>query len=311
MILTVTLNPAVDLTLEVDGWVLGEVNRAASVAKVAGGKGINVSRMLRDLGEVTTALTILGTDSVHEFQRLAREARCPIIYINIPGEVRTNIHLMDPSKPASLKVNQPGVPVGESHLRHFMLLFQQQLKGARLVCMGGSLPPGCPPDTYAQLAALCAANNVPFLMDAAGEPLRQTLPHKPLIAKPNRRELEDTLNRRISTPREIYEGARELQNLGARCAVVTDGDRPVLGVLDDEAWLAVPPKISPKGATGAGDSLAAGLVSGLQRGYTFPEALRLGVACGTACCLEDEHNLAAMANIDRLLGKVHLKPWKG
>ncbi len=311
MIVTVTLNPALDLTLEVDGWVLGEVNRATKVGKVAGGKGINISRVLRELGEVTTALTILGTDSVAEFRRLAREAGCPIIYINVPGEVRTNIHLVDPGKPASLKVNQPGTPLSESQFHHFMLLYRQQLKGARFVCMGGSLPPGCPTDTYAQLASLCAEQEIPVLIDAGGEALRHALVFKPLIAKPNRRELEDALERRLSSQMEIYNGARELQSLGARCAVVTDGDRPVLGVWDDEAWVAHPPAIHPKGVTGAGDSLAAGLVAGLQRGEPFAEALRLGVACGTACCLEEEHNVASRKNIDRILAQVRVERWTG
>lgn len=304
MIVTVTLNPAVDLTLEVDGWVLGEVNRATSVAKVAGGKGINISRVLRELGEVTTALTILGSDSVEEFRRLARQAGCPMIYINVPGEVRTNIHLVDPGKPASLKVNQPGAPLSESQFRHFLLLYKQQLKRARFICLGGSLPPGCASHTYADLAALAAGNRIPFLIDATGPALQEALPHKPLIAKPNRKELEDTLGVPIRDERDILQGARKLQDLGARGAIITDGGEPVIAVWDDEAWIATPPQIFPKGVNGAGDSLAAGITAGIQRGLPFPEALRLGVACGAACCLEEEHDLATRENIDKLLPQV-------
>lgn len=307
MITTVTLNPSLDLGLEVPSLREGKVNRAISVRKAVGGKGINMSHVLKELGESTTALTIIGSDTITQFQRLARSAGFPIIYISIPGEVRTNIHLFDPESSAMLKVNQSGDPLNDANFQHFKLLFRKQLQTTRLVAMGGSLPPARGDDSYAELIRLAHDLDRPVLLDTEGAPLLEALKEKPMLVKPNRVELEATLETTFATTRELIEGAREVQNRGARGVVVSDGDRGVIGLWDKEVWMATPPKVEVKGATGAGDAVAAGLLSGINRRRPFSESLRLGVAAGTATCLRPEGQLADADDIRRILPRVRVR----
>lgn len=307
MIISVTLNPAVDLSLDVPDWEEGAVNRAASVEKFVGGKGINISRVLGMLNIPTTALTIVGSDSVNQFQRLARLTKVPIVYISVPGEIRTNIHIADSRTGRILKVNQSGSAVDEIHFNHFKLLFKQHLRKSRYVGIGGSLPPGLDVGAYGELVAIARNADVPVLLDAVGEPLLAALEEKPLIVKPNRHELETTLGAKLKTTADIIEAARELQERGARGVVVSDGGSQVLGLWDREVYTCKPPKITVVGPTGAGDSLAAGILAGLNEGLPFPRALKKGVATSTATCLTPEGQLARIEDVERLEGSVGVK----
>lgn len=313
MILTVTLNPAVDLNLQVPDWAPGEVNRTTAVTSTVGGKGINVSRVLKQLGEVTTALTIIGAESAEKFKRLSQDATLPIIYVSRPGEVRTNIHLTDPGTDRLLKVNQPGPEISPSTLEHFILLYRQQLKRARWVAIGGSLPPGCPPDAYARLVALARAANVPVLIDTEGEPLLLALREKPTIAKPNLKELRRTLNTPCRTPAEIRNSLLQIKNLGAQNVIVSDGSKAVFAIEDNipknesAVWEVTPPTVKVIGTTGAGDSLAGGLLAALNKGENFPKALLFGVACASATCAKPEGQFVNREEADKLLKRTRIQ----
>jgi 1-phosphofructokinase family hexose kinase len=304
MVITVTLNPALDLSMDVPNWGTSDVHRARRVTKTAGGKGINVARVLRELNEPATAVTILGSDSVQEFRRLSREAALPIIYINIPGEVRTNISIIDPASGRILKVNQPGTPVLPTYFDHFLLLYKQQLKTARFVCLGGSLPPGLSSDSWATLAELAVKRDAPVLIDSTGDGLLAAASAGVAIAKPNRRELQETLGRPINTIPEMREGAEELRRLGARRVFISNGGENALAVSDEGTHLIRTPRVAVKGTTGAGDASAAGLVRGLLQGQSFCEAARLAVACGSAACMTPETQLLRRRDVDLLLPKV-------
>lgn len=300
MVITVTLNPALDLSLLVPDWAEGEVNRAVEANKYVGGKGINISRVLHELGEPTTALTVVGGESIVQFQRLARSVGCQIVYINIPGEIRTNIHLTDPVDGRSLKVNQSGPKLDDVHFNHFKLLFRQHLRTARMVGIGGSLPPGRSSDTYRDLIALANEFNVPCLVDTVGPALLAALEEKPLVVKPNRQELEETLGVELASREDVIDAARQLQARGSQYVVVTDGPNPVVGVYGKEAWVATPPKVETAGTTGAGDALAAGLISGLSTNKPFDEALGFAVAVSAAACLTPEGQLVRRDDVVRL-----------
>jgi len=304
MVVTVTLNPALDLSMDVPDWGTSDVHRARRVTKTAGGKGINVARVLRELEEPATAVTILGSDSVQEFRRLAREAALPIIYINIPGEVRTNISIIDPRSGRILRVNQPGTPVLPTYFDHFVLLYKQQMKTANFVCLGGSLPPGLAPDSWGTLAALARKQDVPVLIDSVGDGLLAALEQHPTVAKPNRRELSESLGRSIETVAEMREGAEELRARGAAQVFISNGGENALALCDEGAWLIHTPPVTVRGTTGAGDSSAAGLVRGLLKGLPFHECARLAVACGSASCTTPETQLLRRRDVEQLLPKV-------
>ena len=297
MILTVTLNPAVDITLSVLSFAPGDVSRAVETQKSAGGKGVNVSRSLRILGLPSVALTVVGGDSVREFQRLARESEIQIIYISVPGEIRSNIHVFDQSTGNIFKVNQPGNALADVHFNHFKMLYRQQLRSASAVALGGSLPPESPVTAYRDLTELAVRHNVPAVVDAVGPVLLEALAAKPFIAKPNRRELEETLGRKLRTEKQIIAAARELNALGAQWAIITDGAKPVIVTSALEIFRVMPPSIQAKGTTGAGDALAAGFLAKFVNRAPFADALRFGVAMATANCLTEEGETARAADV--------------
>lgn len=307
MIVTVTLNPAVDLTVGVENFRPGEVNRTLDVHKTIGGKGINVSRTLRLLGVATTALTVIGTDSVQLFQRLSKESGFPTVYISVPGEIRTNIHIVDRGSGNTYKVNQPGVPLQGIHFEHFTLLLKQQLKTARMLSLGGSLPPGRPNDSYRVMIEIASAQNVPVVIDAEGAALRDALAAKPFLAKPNRRELEVTLVTQLDSDEAILNAARELIRLGAHSAVISNGPESLVAIHEGIVYTAIPPRIVPRGCTGAGDALTAGIMSELSRNAPFSEALRTGIAVAAATCLTDEGEPVRSLDIAALREKVEIR----
>ncbi|MCC6547189.1 1-phosphofructokinase family hexose kinase [Candidatus Sumerlaeota bacterium] len=301
MIITVTLNPAVDITLTVQTFAPGDVSRAVETQKSAGGKGINVSRSLRVLGMPNIALTVIGSDSVREFQRLARESEIQMIYISAPGEIRSNIHVHDLATGHIFKVNQPGNNIAETHFHHFKLLFRQQLKTASAVALGGSLPPGCPISCYRELAELAQRHNVLSVVDAVGPVLLDSLAAKPYVAKPNRSELEETLGRKLRTEKQVIGAARELNRRGAQWAIITDGAKPVIATSANEIYRVMPRRIRSKGTTGAGDALVAGFLAKHVNRIQFAEALRFGVAAATANCLTEEGETAVREDILKML----------
>ncbi len=310
MVVAVTLNPAIDLTLQVPGWREGDVNRACAASKTIGGKGINVSRLLRRLGAPTTSLTVVGSDSVQEFQRLARGIGFPIVYITVPGETRTNVHVVDPESHRLLKVNQSGEPITGQQLDHLMRLFRQQVRSARYVVVAGSLPPGTPTDTYARLTAMAHESGARVILDAEGEALMTALAEKPFLVKPNRFELEKSLGLRLDTPGAILEGARSLVDLGANHAVITDGGAPAVCLLGGKAYQIDPLEIIVRGATGAGDSFSAGLVAAFMGGMPLLDSVRQGIAAAAATCAQPEGELASVEAITDLLPQVTLKQLK-
>lgn len=301
MILTVTLNPAIDLSMDVPNWEPGEVNRATMVRKVVGGKGINVSRVLKDQGVPTVVMTIIGNDSVGQFHTLGRQYGFPIVYITVPGEVRTNVHLYDPEQGRLLKVNQSGSPLGQSYFNHFKLLYKQQMGRATMVVMAGSLPPGCATDTYGELCRLAQDSGVPAVVDAEGEVLLASLAEKPYLVKPNRTELEASLKTSLDSQKEVIEAGRELLARGAQRVIITDGPKEIIGFWDGKAYFVTPPKVVTHGTTGAGDSFAAGFVAGVKQKKSFAESLCWGVAASAATCEAPEGELASLQATQRLL----------
>lgn len=284
MILTVTLNPAIDLYLELNGWVFGgELNRAQASRRLLGGKGINVSRAAHVLGSPTAALTVAGEDSSAVISALVQEEPFLVKAVPAPGETRENIHILNRENGDSLKVNQMGPPIGDA-LAAVRAAFDGQLTSARLAVLSGSLPPGTPTTIYRDLVR--AAGEVPTVVDSEGSPLLDALEAKPFLVKPNRRELAATLKRKLPSQQDLSMAARELRARGARNVVITDGPHATYVLSEEDEFTVMPPAIKPVHTNGAGDSFTAGLASALLWGWTLPEAVRLGCAVGAVACLD-------------------------
>ena len=303
MILTVTMNPAIDLFTEVDSWVFGgEVNRARRTWRQIGGKGINVSRTLKVLGMRTSALILAGRDSSSILSALMAKEPFPIRAVEVIGETRTNIHVINRGLPDSLKVNQAGAAVPDA-LQAILPAFEQQLAGIGMVVLSGSLPRGCPAGAYAQLTALAAENRVPVLIDAEGPALLEAISSKPAIVKFNRKELEATMGRRLESEAEVIHAMAHLRIEGAGIVVVTDGGKVGWSVESTGRTMRfVPPSITPVHTNGAGDAFTAGVAVGLRWGWDLKDSIRLAMAAGAAQCLNVKGE-AMSAEVENLIGR--------
>ncbi len=307
MILTITLNPAIDLGLSVPAWQEGKVNRATGSHQEFGGKGINVTRMLSELGAKTRALTIVGSESVPKIKRLLSEQTFPVTYIRINGETRTNVHIYDTNGERVLKVNQAGETLDQSDFDHFKLLFKTHLKNCTFVAAAGSLPPGLPEDGYAQLAHLCAQERRRFVIDAEGPALLKCLKEGVYLVKINREELARSLDAKLNNEKSILKACEKLRQLGSSNIVVTDGGRPFYACTEEGIFKGTPPKIKVAGETGAGDSFTAGILCSLDRGEGWQKALQLGVQTSAATCLLPEGILASREHLDEQKKFAHIE----
>lgn len=286
MIYTVTLNPAIDYVMRLGELRLGETNRAAEAEVQFGGKGINVSCMLRELGVDSVALGFIAGFTGEALAAYLDGRGIASDLIRLPeGLTRINVKLK--SGPES-EINAAGPSIPAEALEELVAKLDGLTEGDTLV-LAGSIPPSLPRDLYARLTARLAARltarsaerGVRVVVDAEGEALTAVLPYRPFLVKPNRAELEGLTGRALPTEADLREAARSLQEAGARNVLVSLGGEGAL-LLDEQGGFHRAPAaaVTAVNTVGAGDSMVAGFLAGLPRGYDY--ALKLGIAAGGA-----------------------------
>lgn len=278
MIVTLTPNPSLDRTLEVEALHRGEVLRATTVRVDAGGKGINVARALKANGHAVRAVVpVGGHEGDHLVDTLAGLA-IDVVAVPLAAAVRTNVSLVEPDGTVT-KINAPGPELSADVTAALIRATVAALDGAAWVAGCGSLPPGAPHDLYAQVAVAAHEAGTRVAIDTSGRALEAALPGRPDLIKPNADELAVLTGRTLPTVGAILEAARELLARGVGTVVVSLGADGALLVDGVGAWHATTPPVTPRSNVGAGDSLVAGL---LAAGGSGPDALASGVAYGTA-----------------------------
>lgn len=297
MIYTVTCNPALDLAMRLDGLQLGGLNRTAGATLVAGGKGVNVSRVLGELGERNVALGFVAGSNGVMLESALGQMGVNTAFIRLPeGQTRINVKLYGEQE---TELNAPGPMV--SHQQTEGLLCElSRLKKDDLLCLCGSLPPGMGVDSYAYM--LKAAGGVRAIVDTSGKALLCALSEKPWLTKPNRDELAALVGRELPTLDDVIEAAEWLREKGAQNVLVSLGKDGALLCAEGVRLYQPAPTGKVVGTVGAGDSLVAGFAAGWQRYGDMVQALKLGVACGsaTACC----EGLADSEGVETMLAKM-------
>lgn len=306
-VLTVTLNPAIDMNLTVTDWRFDDTNRAVSVRKDSGGKGINVSRVVAEMGGATRALCFLGGHTGREFHDRLRAKGIELKCVRIENETRLNVVITNQTQQKQIKVNQQGPRINHAESRRFERLLGRELPHAAFVAFCGSLPPGLPRDTYQRLVERARRRNVRAVLDADGEVLRQGVVGKPFLLKPNRYELERLMGRNLTSQGAVIDAARQLLARGVEVVVVSDADRPCIAVRGQEVWIGIPPKVKVLSTVGSGDSLIAGLVMKFVEGKSLREALRFGIALGTAAATTPDTQLCLRKDIPPIYKRVRVE----
>jgi tagatose 6-phosphate kinase len=277
MIVTVTLNLALDVTYTVPEVEWHAANRVTAVAERAGGKGVNVARVLAALGHGTIVCGLAGGPTGDAIAAELAAARLEAVLTPIAGHSRRTVAVVDSSAGDATGFWEPGPTVTDEEWSAFLRSFESVLAGARAVVMSGSLPPGVPADACAELCRRAGEAGVPAILDADGEALRAGLAGRPAVIKPNTDELA-----RVAEGRDPVAAAQRLRAAGAGSVVVSRGAEGMLAVTPEGVWQAVPAERLAGNPTGAGDAAVAALAAGLVGGRTWAELLADAVALSAA-----------------------------
>jgi 1-phosphofructokinase family hexose kinase len=310
VILTVTLNPAIDRTVAVPNFRLGQRHRAVERRTVAGGKGVNVARALRLLDQPVIATGLIGgptgariveqlTDDgvLHDFARIAEESR-------------TNLALIDPTSGQQTEINERGPAVTAEEVDRLAEKVLYLAQGADFCVIAGSVPPGVDPDVYARLVEALRRAEVPVLLDSDGEPMRAGLRAGPAVVAPNAAEAEEAVGHEFNDPDDLVLGLRELIEMGASEAIITreNGCVAIVGEASERRRYEVEIEpLEPVAAVGSGDAFLAGYASARYRGATPRDCLAYGVACGAESTQHFGAGTIDPREVERLLSRVEVR----
>ena len=285
MILTVTLNASIDKLYLLERVVPETVMRVREVHNTPGGKGLNVSRVARKLGEPVTAMGFIGGFNGQYLETMLRETGVVPCFTHVAAETRSCINCWDLSDDRSTEYLEPGAAVSKQDVERFLADFDAQLPKADIVTISGSVPAGVPLDIYARLIARCHALSRPVILDTSGRLLTESVTAAPTLIKPNEDEIGLLTG---ETPPDEAQRVSALKALNARgitYAVLSLGADGALLAHNGQCWHGRPPRIVPRNTVGCGDSMVAGFAVGLARKLTIGETFRMALAVSAASAL--------------------------
>jgi 1-phosphofructokinase/tagatose 6-phosphate kinase len=306
MIITVTLNPALDKTLQVPNFTPGRRHRTVEQVTMPGGKGVNVARAIKRLGQPVIATGLAGGATGTRIVEALNDEAVLNAFVRIRDESRTNTAVLDPTTGLQTEINERGPAVSPPELELFVEKLLYLAKGASMCVFAGSLPHGVDPAVYADLVREVKRLGATTLLDTDGEPLRQAMRAEPDIVSPNELEAEELVGQEFNDVEDRAQAVGEMTRLGAREAVMTVSDGCYAHLLDDGpvTYRVTVPEQEARSRIGSGDAFLAGYVAARYTGQTPVECLRYGVACGA----ESIHHFGAgvldPGRVDRVLADV-------
>lgn len=306
-VVTVTLNPAVDKTLLIPNFRPERVVRVSEVFIYPSGKGVNVARVLIRLGVPTICLGFIGGyTGAFLADGLSRE-NIEHDFTTVGDETRINLTIRDPKTGLEVHLVEPGSRISEEDWHRFVETYERHLKEASWVALCGSLPPGAPSDSYAQLIQLAHKHGVPCALDTSGDALRKGVEAVPEVIKPNRQELADLIGEQVDSDKKLLVPICRLHQLGIKTIVVSLGKDGAVGSDGQNLLKATPPPVQVVNTIGSGDALLAGLIFALVKGLPFNEALKFAIATGTANTLVDGPGYIDIKTLHEIFGEVKVQ----
>lgn len=303
-ILTLTLNPALDLTVRLPSLELGAVNRSEAVLTQAAGKGLNVAQVLADLGHELSVGGFLGADNAEAFEALFRRRGFRDAFVRVPGETRSNIKLAERSGRIT-DLNGPGLEVDAEAQRRLLDGLGELAADQDLVVVAGSLPRGVQPQWLYELLLRLKCLGLRVALDSSGEALRQGLAARPWLVKPNAEELAEACG--PAGEGGVDAQARALRAGGIEHLVLSEGAEGVRWYGPDGLWQATPPKVEVASTVGAGDSLLAAMVDGLLAGRPAEQVLRQATAVAALAVTQFDFGIADRERLARLQAQVAVR----
>lgn len=301
MIYTVTLNPSIDFIVRIDQLNLGSVNRMVSDDKFAGGKGINVSRVLQRLGVGNTATGFLGGFTGHFIEDSLKNEGIETAFVKVDQDTRINVKIKSQEE---TEINGQGPMISQEQLEALKAKLSQ-LTSDDTVVFAGSAPANLGNAVYKELIPLVRKSGAQVVCDFEGQPLLDALANNPLLVKPNNHELEAIFGVPLNSLNDVETYARRILEMGAQHVLISMAGDGALLVTEEVTYFAKPIKGQVKNSVGAGDSMVAGFTGEFVKSKDPVEALKWGVACGTATAFSDD--LATIAFIKETYHKVEVE----
>lgn len=300
MIYTVTLNPSLDYIVSVENFRLGLTNRTSSERILPGGKGINVSTVLKNLGIENTALGFVAGFTGDEIVRRLENMGVQTGFVKLAqGVSRINFKLKSID---GTEINGQGPRICEAEIGKLMNQLEQ-LRDGDVLFLAGSIPASVPDDIYRNIMACLQDRSIEIVVDATRELLLKVLEYHPILIKPNHHELGEIFGVELKSREEVVPYGRKLQELGARNVLISmAGEGAVLVAEDGSVYVAPAPEGELKNGVGAGDSMVAGFMAGWMEKHDYRHAFHMGIAAGSASAFSE--NLATGEEIRKVYGKV-------
>lgn len=285
MILVVNLNLAVDVIVHLDGLTPGQVHRSEQVERLAGGKGVNVARVLKTLNEPALLTGFLGGRAGGFIAGELQREEIPFDCTAIRNESRTCIILDDCATRTQTVVNEAGPEISEGEWQEFAALYARLLRSSEMVVITGSLPTTLAAAVYSRLISTANEMSRPVLLDTSSDALRCGVGARPFFVKINGREAGELLKVQVNDFEEAKEAAGQLREMGARHAMITLGAQGALLNFDGCVYGIESPRVEARNSVGSGDAVTAGIAAGLMRGLAAEELAGLAIAAGAANAL--------------------------
>jgi len=300
MIKTVTLNPALDKTIIVESFQLNQLNRIKKVHKDAGGKGINVSKMLEKLGQQSTAAGFLGGAAGDYIKAEIEKLGIKTDFVKTAEETRTNTKMVDPVKKTFTDLNEAGAQIRESNIKELKDKLFTDLKTGDIIVFAGSVPNGVKTDIYFELIKSAKAKGIKTILDADGALFREGIKAGPTLIKPNEHELGLHFEAEFKDLKAMIRKAESLLESGIEMIMLSLGKEGAVFITAAEKYKIEPLKLNVKGTVGAGDAMVAGLAYGLENGFNLEEMLRTAAACSSATLIRAGTEMGSKDDVKRL-----------
>jgi 1-phosphofructokinase family hexose kinase len=306
LILTLTLNPAIDRTISVDRLAFEDRAYIDSKGESPGGRGINAACVIHSFGGKAVAIITSGGPAGTRLQELLSCCGFPVMVVPIQKESRTNLTITD-RHGLTVNLNEAGPQIEKAELTRVEKAVKEKLEDATWLMLAGSLPPGVPRNFYARLIEKAREVKVKTLLDADGDALRQGIEAGPTVVSPNQQEAERLLSRALLTRGHFLEAVARIRKMGPESVVLSLGSRGAIGAFGNRTLEAVPPRVDAVSPIGSGDALAAAFVWAMERKNDPADALRWGVATGTASALLPGLRFASQEEAKKIYQQVEVR----
>jgi 1-phosphofructokinase family hexose kinase len=310
LILTLTINPAIDRIVNVDKLVFEDRAYILDQTETAGGRGINASQVIHGFGGKTRALLTSGGGAGKRMLKSLAGMGFPHETVSVAAESRINFTISD-KEGLTVKLNEAGATLGAEEVQAVRKMVDVHIPDARWLMICGSLQPGVRPHFYCELIELAQSRKVKVLLDTDGAALEHSLEAGPTVISPNQHEAERLLGRALITRAQFLEALERMKAMGPEAVILSLGSRGAIGSSQEGVFEVIPPRVETLCPIGAGDALAAAFTWSMDKGKSFAESMRWGVAAGTAMASLPGIKFPTLQQTRTIYKQVQVRPVSG